>query len=97
MLEGVPNLVANHLSANYGPTYHSASDTYDKVDIPSLKRNAGIVATVALAFANDPDLKLQHMTRAQVQQIVDKYNLEFAMRMFNVWDDWASNARGVSN
>ena len=94
MLEGIPNLVANHKPANYGLTYHSSSDTYDKVDLVSLKHNSAIVAAVVMAFANDPDLKLERMSRDDVQGIIETNDLEFTMRMFNVWEDWDSGARG---
>jgi len=42
--EGVPTLVANQEPANYVLNEHAASDTFDKVDIPALKRNAAIAA-----------------------------------------------------
>ncbi|MBT8190276.1 MAG: M20/M25/M40 family metallo-hydrolase, partial [Bacteroidia bacterium] len=52
MLQGVPNLVGNHKPYNYGLNYHAASDTYDKVDLVSLKKNSAIVAALTLGFAN---------------------------------------------
>ncbi|MDX1407684.1 MAG: hypothetical protein R3330_06105, partial [Saprospiraceae bacterium] len=94
MLEGVPNLVANHQPALYGLTYHSASDTYDKVDLVSLKQNSAIIAAIALTFANQPDIRQPRMSREGVQQVIDANGLEFSMRMFNVWEDWASGRRG---
>lgn len=96
MMEGVPNLVANHLSTNYGRTYHSASDTYDKVDLKSLKINSAIIAAVTLGFANLPDEKITwtRHSRDQVQALVEAQDLEFSMRMFNVWKAWAEGKRG---
>jgi len=97
MLQGVGNLVANHLSANYGINYHAASDTYDKVDIPQLKKNAAIVATVALGYANMDKEKVtwKKQSRTEVQKLFDEHKLEFTMRMFNVWEPWISGDRGV--
>ena len=97
MLQGVGNLVANHLSATYGLNYHAASDTYDKVDIPQLKKNAAIVATVALGYANmnKEEVTWKKQTREEVQALFDEHKLEFTMRMFNVWEPWVSGARGV--
>ena len=46
LLQGVANLVANQAPANYGPNYHAASDTFDKVD-PAL----GAAITRAMAAA----------------------------------------------
>ncbi len=96
MLEGVPNLVGNHLSASYGINYHASSDTFDKVDLKSLKRNSAIVAVLTLGFANLDENKypLQRQSREEIQAIFDKNKLEFTMRMFNVWEPWISRARG---
>ena len=89
--------MANHLSASYGLNYHASSDTYDKVDIPQLKKNAAIVASVALGYANMSKEKVnwKRQTREEVQALFDEHKLEFAMRMFNVWEPWISGARGV--
>ncbi len=96
MMEGVPNLVANHLSTNYGRTYHSASDTYDKVDLKSLKINSAIIAAVTLGFANLPDDKItwERHSHEQIEALVEEQSLEFSMRMFNVWKAWAEGERG---
>ena len=97
MLQGVGNLVANHKPFNYGQNYHAESDTYDKVDVEQLKRNAAIVAAVTLGYANLPDEKItwNRQTRAEIQQeIIDKHHLEFSMRMFGVWDVWVDGERG---
>ena len=98
MLEGVGNLVANHKPFNYGPNYHAPSDTYDKVDLESLKRNSAIVAAVALGYANLPDDKVNwsRQSHAEVSELVDNFHLEFPMRMFGVWKAWVSGERGRS-
>ena len=51
LLEGVPTLVANQAPANYMLNYHAASDTFDKVDIPELKRHVAIAAVTTYALA----------------------------------------------
>ncbi len=96
MLQGVGNLVANHLSANYGQNYHAASDTYDKVDLKSLKRNSAIIAALTLGFANMDDSKItwKQQSRSEIQAMFEQHKLEFTMRMFNVWEIWISEARG---
>ncbi len=93
MLEGIPNLVGSHRPATYGINYHAASDTYDKVDISSLKQNAAIVGTVILGYANS-HMKLKRQTREEISALFSEHNLEFTMRMFNVWESWISGARG---
>lgn len=100
MLQGVPNLVGNHLPQVYGLNYHAASDTYDKVDLKQLKINSAIVGTLALGYANlnsDKAALLKRQNRAQVQNIFDQFQLEFTMRMFNVWEPWVNKERGLKN
>ncbi len=96
MLEGVGNLVASHKPFNYGPNYHASSDTYDKVDLESLKRNSAIVAHVALGFANldDDQVNWSRQSWQEVNEVVESFDLEFSMRMFGVWKDWTSGVRG---
>jgi len=94
MLEGVPNLVANHKPSLYGPNYHASSDTYDKVDFNGLKTNAAIVATVLMGFSEN-DYNLVRHDRAGVEKVILDHKLEFPMRMFNVWNPWVEKTRGL--
>lgn len=96
MLEGVPNLVANHKPANYGPNYHAASDTFDKVDLKSLKINSAIIAAITLGFANlsEEEIKWKRQNHAEVEALIKATQIEFPMRMFNVWDQWVEGERG---
>jgi hypothetical protein len=93
MMQGVANLVANHDSYNYGPTYHAASDTYDKVDVVQLRLNAAIVAAVTYGFA-DMDLDSKRHSRAQIQMLVDETNLGKDMRTFGLMSSWEDGSRG---
>lgn len=100
MLQGVPNLVGNHRSQVYGLNYHASSDTYDKVNLKSLKVNSAIVAQLALAYANleaASAKKIKRQNRAEVQAIFDANKLEYTMRMFNVWTPWVEGKRGLKN
>ena len=100
MLQGVPNLVANHMPQVYGQTYHATSDTYDKVDLRQLKINSAIIGALALGFANLPDddaATLTQQNRTEVQKIFDEFNLEFTMRMFDVWEPWVNEERGLKS
>ncbi len=96
MLEGVPNLVANHKPQVYGLNYHAQSDTYDKVDLKTMKVNSAIVGALALGFANfsKGNVNWKRHSRGEIQAIFDKNSLEFTMRMFNVWDSWVNRTRG---
>ncbi len=96
MLEGVGNLIANHKPFNYGVNYHASSDTYDKVDLESLKRNTAIVASVALGFANLPaeEVTWKRQSPEEIAKIISDFNLEFPMRMFGVYEAWERGERG---
>lgn len=100
MLQGVPNLVGAHKPQVYGINYHASSDTYDKVDLQQLKVNSAIVAALTLGYANlDDDAvgMLKRQNRAEVSKMFEDFNLEFTMRMFNVWEPWVKKERGVKN
>jgi hypothetical protein len=94
MMHGVGNLVGNHEPQVYGPTYHAQSDTYDKVDIQTLKINSAIIAAVTLGFANAPTIPYARQTRQEIEKLVTTTDLEAQMRMFGTWDQWEEGKRG---
>ncbi len=96
MLQGVGNLVGNHLPQVYGINYHATSDTYDKVDLKQLKRNSAIVGALAMGFANltDDQITWKQQSREEIQKMFEAFDLEFTMRMFGVWEPWISGDRG---
>ena len=60
-----------------------------------LKRNAAVMGTLTLLLANaEANPKLHRQSRAEIQKLFDDNNLEFTMRMFNVWDTWVDGTRG---
>ena len=54
LLQGIPNLVANQESANYGPNYHARSDTFDKVDLQDFRKCIASLAVMAYVLADMP-------------------------------------------
>jgi len=80
MMLGVPNLVANQESANYGPNYHAANDTFDKADTVAMRRNAAIAGAVVWYWANAAALPGRH-TRAQVDELVRTTDLRAQMHI----------------
>ncbi len=94
MMRGVPNLVANQESANYGPNYHARSDEFDKADLRQLRLNGAIAAAVTWAFAT-LDLSVPHQTAQQVDSMVRNTDLADQMKAFNVYDAWAAGKRGL--
>ena len=95
MLQGVPNLVANHKPYNYGLNYHASSDTYDKVDLKALKINSAIIGAMTLGMANKEELPLKRWNRSEVSQMMEEQSLEFSMRMFDLWNAWLNEERGI--
>jgi hypothetical protein len=94
MMQGVPNLVANQESANYGPNYHARSDEFGRVDLRQLRLNAAIAAAATWGFAT-LDLALPRQSARQVDSLVRNTDLADQMRSFNVYDAWAAGTRGL--
>ena len=69
---------------------------FDKVDLKQLKINSAIVGAVILGFANmeKNDITWKRQTRPEIQKMFESFDLEFTMRMFNVWETWLSGERG---
>jgi carboxypeptidase Q len=93
MLEGVANIIADHESYNYGPTYHASSDNFEKVDLRQLRLNAAIVAAVVYGFAN-MDVDWGRQSRKEVQALIDSTDLGRDMRTFGMMEDWEAGRRG---
>jgi carboxypeptidase Q len=94
MMQGVPNLVANQASANYGPNYHARSDEFGRADLRQLRLNAAIAAATTWGFAT-LDLSLPRQTAAQVDSMVRNTDLPDQMKSFNVYDAWVAGKRGL--
>ncbi len=94
MLEGVPTFVADQEAANYLENYHAISDTYDKVDIPQLKKHVAEAAAMSIGLANLQDRIGPRLTREQIEQTIRDTNSVDLFKMFGIWDDWESGKRG---
>ncbi len=94
MMQGVPNLVANQESANYGPNYHARSDEFGRADLRQMRLNAAIAAAVTWGFAN-LDQVVPRQTAAQVDSLVRHTDLAEQMRSFNVYEAWEKGERGL--
>ena len=96
MLEGVPNLVANQKPALYGPSYHASNDQMEQCDVGDVKLNAAVIGSLLWGFANDTTVLPRH-SRADVQALMDRTDLDDQMKTFNLWDSWAKGTRGRKN
>jgi carboxypeptidase Q len=94
LLEGVPTLVANQQEANYLENYHASSDTFDKVDIPQLKKHVALASYLALTIANLPECLGPRQNRQQVEALMRETKLDEQLRTFGLWDQWESGKRG---
>jgi hypothetical protein len=93
LLQGVANLVANQAPANYGPNYHAASDTFDKVDLDTMRINGAIAAAVTWQFAN-MDVTWHRQTREEIEALIDGTDFGEELRAFHVLEDWENGRRG---
>ena len=93
MMEGVPNLVGNQDSSNYGPNYHARSDTFDKVDLRQLRLNAAVAAAALWGFAQG-DVTWKRQGRAEVEALVNGTTLKDQMQSFGYWESWMNGSRG---
>jgi carboxypeptidase Q len=94
LIEGVPTLVANQDPANYMLNYHASSDTFDKVDIPELKRHSGIAAVTAFALADAEQRIGPRQSRAQIEQLLRDTALDKDMQEAGFWPLWEKSVRG---
>ncbi len=94
MLEGVPTFVANQEEANYLINYHASSDTFDKVDIPQLKKHVAEAAELTLALADTPQPVGPRLDRAQIEQTLRETHLDDQLKTFGIWQAWENGVRG---
>ena len=94
LLEGVPNLVANQVEANYLENYHASSDTYDKVDFDQLKKHVAIASALMFEIADAPQPLGPRQDRAQVEALVKETHLDDQLKAFGMYQEWAQGTRG---
>jgi hypothetical protein len=94
LLEGVPNLVVNQVEANYLENYHATSDTFDKVDLPQLRKHVAVAAAMSFQIANAPDRLGKRQSRAEIDALVVDTKLDEQMKLFGLWAEWESGERG---
>jgi carboxypeptidase Q len=93
LLEGVPNLVANQVEANYLENYHASSDTYDKVDFDQLKKHVAVAATLMYELANASRVG-PRQDRAQIDALLKETHLDDQMKTFGIWSGYEQGTRG---
>jgi len=94
LLEGVPTLVANQEEGNYLVNYHAISDTFDKVDIPTLKKHTAEMTVLAFGIANARDRIGARLTRPQIDKILHDTHADEQLKPLGIWTEWESGKRG---
>jgi carboxypeptidase Q len=94
ILEGILTLDPNQEPANYMLNYRAPSDTFDKVDIPALKKQAGIAAITAYALADAADPVATRQTRPEIEELLKDTGLGEEMKIEGFWPAWENGTRG---
>ena len=94
ILEGILTLDPNQKPAKNVTNYQPTSDTAGKVDIPELKRQAGIAAITAYALADTSERITQRQSRAEIEQLLKDTGLSEQMKSDGLWPAWESGERG---
>lgn len=94
MLEGVPTLVAEQEEANYLINYHAMSDTFDKVDLPELKKHVAEAAAVTFGIASAPERLGPRLHHAQIEDTMRETHLDELMKTFGMWQPWQDGKWG---
>jgi len=94
MLQGVPTFVADQKEANYLINYHAMSDTFDKVDLPQLKKHVAEAAALTFTLADAPQRIGPRLNHAQIDQTMHETHLDDLMKAFGLWDQWQQGKIG---
>jgi hypothetical protein len=90
ILEGILTLDTNQKSANGSGT----PGRFDKIDMASLKRQAGIAAITAYALADTGEPIAPRQSRAEIERLLKDTGLGEEMKIAGLWPAWKSGDRG---
>jgi len=94
MLEGVPTFVAEQQEANYMENYHATTDTFDKVDLPQLKKHVAEATALTFGLADREGRVGPRLHRAQIEQTFRETHLDEEMKQMGMWEEWEKRKRG---
>lgn len=94
LLEGAPTMVAQQEEGNYLVNYHAVSDTFDKVDIPQLKKHTAEMAVVAFGLANAKERVGPRLTRVQIEKTLLDTQVDKQLKPLGIWNEWEQKKRG---
>jgi len=94
LLEGVPTFSADQEEANYLINYHAESDTFDKVDMPQLKKHVAESAALAFALADSPERVGPRIHRNEIERTLHETHLDEDLKATGIWKEWEDGTRG---
>ncbi len=94
LLEGVPVLVAMQDTSDYYQTYHSAADTFDKLDINDVRKATRIAAATIYGLANLPERLGKRLSRKEISRQLDTTGMDEQLKFLGLWEPWESGERG---
>jgi hypothetical protein len=74
--------------------YHASSDTYDKVDILSLKLNTAVAGVLAFSLAEFAKPIGPRLSRAEIGTLLKQTGLDSQLKTLEVWPSWENGQRG---
>ncbi len=92
LLEGVPALIGVQDLSDFGLTYHSESDTLDKVHLSDLLQSARMAAALVTSIADSGERFGDHWGRERVLRWLKHRRLDDHLRFLGVWDSWRPGA-----
>jgi len=94
LLEGAPTLVANQEEGNYLVNYHAVSDTFDKIDIPQLRKHTAEMTVIAFGLANAKERVGPRLTRPQIEKTLHDTQVDEQLKPLGIWNEWQQKKRG---
>ncbi len=94
LIEGIPTLIAMPDTTDYVPHYHSAADTYEKVDLNALREETGIAAVTVFNIADLPRRLGKRLDRRQLEELMVRTDLDDQLKFLGLWDEWKEARRG---
>lgn len=94
MVEGVATILPNQEEFNYLKNYHATSDTYDKIDLPQLRKNEAMSAKLMVELAIAPERIGRRYTRKEIEATFPETHLDDGIKGFGLWETWANGTRG---
>lgn len=96
MLQGVPSLFAVQDTSDYYSSYHTEADTFDRVDIDSVRNSAVVAARTLVGIAQETERVAERWSAAEVSRWLQDQGLVRHLRFLGVWDEWRPQRDGAA-